>query len=303
MAQRKSAKTNVKKPWAMYTYIAGDKDLSEYGPIDIQEMEQAGASKDAHVATQIDTEGEFSGSVRYEFSEPDFEGKSQRTVIQRLVEQNTGAPGHLVQFAKWAAQRYPAQNRLLVVWNHGAGFMHTPTKDIAHDDSSQGDALTMAELRGALERPGFGKALGKLQILGFDACLMNMLEVVYELTDLTELVVGSQQTVARRRLALQRRGEVTQEERQRAKRGHTNREVVHRVLQEVWRERRNPARGRPQPVAQGGQRTRHARSGALQRAQDLQGQDPRGPHHHPGIRGADLRRPRGPGKELQRARG
>ncbi len=191
----KKPKTNVLKNWGIYTYIAGDNDLSDFGLQDIEEMAQAGASKEVHVSAQIDTRGEHTGSIRYEISEPDFEGRSHRTVIQRLPEQNTGGPRYLAQFAKWAAQRYPARNRLLVVWNHGAGFMHTPTRDIGYDDSSMGDALTMGELRWALEKAGFGTgALGKLGILGFDACLMNMVEVAYEFMGLTDFVVGSQQT-------------------------------------------------------------------------------------------------------------
>jgi hypothetical protein len=189
------SRTNALKKWGIYTYIAGDNNLSDFGLQDIEEMAQAGASKDVHVSVQIDTRGEYTGSIRYEISEPDFEGRSHRTVIQRLPEQNTGEPRYLAQFAKWAAQRYPAKNRLLVVWNHGAGFMHTPTRDIGYDESSKNDALTMGELRWALEHAGFGNGrLGKLGILGFDACLMNMVEVAYEFTGLTDFVVGSQQT-------------------------------------------------------------------------------------------------------------
>lgn len=194
MPTKKTA-TNARKTWGIYTYIAGDNNLSDYGLLDIEEMAKAGASKDVHVSVQIDTAGEHTGSIRYELTEPDFEGKSHRTVIQRLPEQNTGEPRYLAQFAKWAAKRYPAQNRLLVVWNHGAGFMHTPTRDIGYDDSSKGDALTMGELRWALEQAGFGSgASGRLGILGFDACLMNMLEVAYEFTGVADYVVGSQQT-------------------------------------------------------------------------------------------------------------
>jgi len=128
-----SMKANVKKNWAIYTYIAGDNDLSDDGLVDIREMERAGSSKDVHIAVQIDTAGEHDGSVRYEISEPDFNGRSHRTVIERLPEENTGEPKYLAAFAKWAASRYPAEKKLLVVWNHGAGFMHTPTKDIAYD--------------------------------------------------------------------------------------------------------------------------------------------------------------------------
>ncbi len=191
---KRRAKSNPAKTWGLYTYIAGDNNLSDAGLEDIEEMQQAGASKGTYVAVQIDTEGEHTGSIRYEVSEPDFEGKSHRTVIERLPEQNTGEPRYLADFARWAAQRYPARNRLLVAWNHGAGFMHEPTRDIAYDDSSAGDALTMGELRWALEKAGFGKSLRRLAILGFDACLMNMLEVAYEFRGLAEYVVGSQQT-------------------------------------------------------------------------------------------------------------
>ena len=188
-------KKNLTRQWAMYTYIAGDNNLSNAGLVDIREMESAGATKDLHVAIQIDTAGELDGSIRYEISQPDFAGVSHRTVIERLPEENTGNPKYLAEFATWATNRYPARRRLLVVWNHGAGFMHVPTRDIGYDDSSKGDALTMAELRWALERAGFGKgANGRLAILGFDACLMNMVEVAYEFTGLADLVVGSQQT-------------------------------------------------------------------------------------------------------------
>jgi hypothetical protein len=179
----------------MYTYIAGDNDLSDYALLDVTEMEETGGTNHRHVAVQLDTAGEHDGSVRYEIGEPDFEGRSHRTVIARLPEQNTGDPKYLASFASWSASRYPGKNRLLVVWNHGAGFMHEPTRDIGYDDSSGGDALTMGELRWALEKAGFGNGRhGKLSILGFDACLMNMLEVAYEFTGITELVVGSQQT-------------------------------------------------------------------------------------------------------------
>ncbi len=188
-------KGNVRKSWGIYVYIAGDNNLSDNGLIDINEIVAAGSSKDVHIAIQIDTRGDFDGSVRYEISEPDFAGHSHRTVIERLAEQNTGNPRFLADFIKWAARRYPATNRMLVVWNHGAGFMHRPTRDIGYDDSSLGDALTMAELRWALSKAGFGAGgPGKLSIIGFDACLMNMLEVAYEYVGYADYVVGSQQT-------------------------------------------------------------------------------------------------------------
>lgn len=82
----KVARGNAARQWAIYTYIAGDNNLSSAGLSDIREMESAGASKEVHVAVQIDTAGDHNGSVRYEISLPDFAGKSHRTVIERLPE-------------------------------------------------------------------------------------------------------------------------------------------------------------------------------------------------------------------------
>lgn len=174
----------------MLAYIAGDNDLSDNGLEDIQEMCDVGASRRTHVGVQIDTEGEHDGSIRYEISEPDPTGTAHRVVIERLGESDSGNPEILYQFLRWGFDRYPARHRLAVVWNHGAGF-RTARRDIAYDD--YGSSLDMTELQRALRRAGLGPR-NKLAILGFDACLMNMLEVVYQLRDETEYIVGSQQT-------------------------------------------------------------------------------------------------------------
>ncbi|MDP6346441.1 MAG: hypothetical protein QF491_23085, partial [Alphaproteobacteria bacterium] len=85
-------KDSVKKPWALLVYIAGDNNLSDAGLEDIREMCQVGASENTHVGVEIDTEGEHTGSIRYEITEPDWMGEAHRTVIQRLPERDSGDP-------------------------------------------------------------------------------------------------------------------------------------------------------------------------------------------------------------------
>ncbi len=80
---------------------------------------------------------------------------AHRTVIQRLPESDSGAPETLLRFLKWGFKRYPATNRLVVVWNHGAGFRtsrRARLKDIAFDD--YGSSLDIPELERALRRAG-----------------------------------------------------------------------------------------------------------------------------------------------------
>lgn len=187
-------KSLSRKSWAFLAYIAGDNNLSDNGLVDIEEMTHAGASPRVHAGVQIDTEGEHDGSIRYEITEPDSTGVAHRTVIERLPESDSGAPDTLVRFLKWGFQRYPADNRLVVVWNHGAGFRtsrRARLKDIAFDD--YGSSLDIPELERALRRAG-ATPQNRVTILGFDACLMNMVEIVHHLRSRVELVVGSEQT-------------------------------------------------------------------------------------------------------------
>jgi len=61
------------------------------------------------------------------------------------------------------------------------------TKSILFDDESR-DFLDNLELKKVFEDIG-----QKFDIIGFDACLMSMLEVVYQLRDHTEMVIGSEE--------------------------------------------------------------------------------------------------------------
>jgi len=189
LRRRKKTKALAKKPWAFLAYIAGDNDLSDYGLEDIFEMCETGASPKLHAAVEIDTRGDHTGSIRYEISEPDATGEAHPVEIERLPEMDSGAPKTLHGFLDWGLGRYAADKRLVVIWNHGAGF-RTVDRDIAFDD--YGSSLDMNEIESVLRQAGFGGE-NRIQVLGFDACLMNMLEVVHHLRGLVDVVVGSEQ--------------------------------------------------------------------------------------------------------------
>lgn len=192
MAKRRPKKSgkSPKKDWAVLAYIAGDNNLSDAGLEDIEEMCLEGSSERVHVGVEIDTYGEHTGSIRYEISEPDWTGNAHRTVIERLPEKNTGDPETLLEFLKWGFNRYLAGDYLLVVWNHGAGF-RSIRRDIGYDDF--GSSLDMPEIENVFRRAGINPGK-KISILGFDACLMNMLEIAHHFRDQVKYLVGSQQT-------------------------------------------------------------------------------------------------------------
>jgi len=190
MERKNKLQNPVKKRWGFLVYIAGDNDLSDAGLEDIQELCDEGASGQVYVGAEIDTYGEHTGSIRYEITEPDWNGEAHRCVIERLPEKDTGDPETLKSFLEWGLLRYPAEDHIVVVWNHGAGF-RSIRRDIGYDDF--GSSLDMPEIEDAFKRAGIGPD-NKIAIVGFDACLMNMLEIANHFKDHVEILVGSQQT-------------------------------------------------------------------------------------------------------------
>jgi hypothetical protein len=120
---------------------------------------------------------------------------------------------------------YPAEKYIVVLWNHGSGFrfrgdgrylvspraetsrvgirrplfnkspllggLPDAAKNILSDDMTR-ISVDMIELGNALRDSGFVEP-NKIDILGFDACLMNMLEVAYEMSNFAKFIVGSEE--------------------------------------------------------------------------------------------------------------
>ncbi|HLP14097.1 MAG TPA: clostripain-related cysteine peptidase, partial [Flavobacteriales bacterium] len=114
-----------------------------------------------------------------------------RKVIQRKEETDTGSPAALTDFLNYGLKRYPSEKKIAVVWSHGSGFKAV-TRDIGYDDTS-GNSMDMPEIVFALGKAGINER-NKLDIIGFDACLMAMLEVAHHLRKHAKILVGSQQT-------------------------------------------------------------------------------------------------------------
>ncbi|MGE5572038.1 MAG: clostripain-related cysteine peptidase [Bacteroidota bacterium] len=196
------------KKWTVMVYICADNDLDSYALADINEMERPGSNDDVNILVQIDRRGSADGGLadpvnwkgaRRYYVRPD----SDTAVISSPVvywfgandgtdnEIDMGNPNELRSFVQWAATYYPAQHYMLVLWNHGDGWTiwrpeRLTTRAICVDDT--GTQLDVDQIRVALE------GLPHLDIIGMDACLMQMIEVAYEFRNLAEIMVGSEES-------------------------------------------------------------------------------------------------------------
>jgi hypothetical protein len=197
--------------WTVMVYLDADNNLESAGIDDINEMEIVGSTTEVNIVVQVDripysvlasnnqgyaddtSNNNWTTTRRY-FITQDFDPVQINSQLKSdLGELNMGDPQTLVDFANWAVTNYPAKKYLLVIWNHGGGFRSLSlTKDIAWDDTSGGDKITMPELEYALS--AISAQIGKkIDIVGMDACLMAMTEVAYQVKDYADILVASEE--------------------------------------------------------------------------------------------------------------
>ena len=199
--------------WTVMIYLDSDNNLESAGIDDINEMEIAGSTTDVNIVVQVDripysvlaannegyaddiSNGNWTNTRRYYITQ-DFDPVQINSQLKSdLGELNMGDPQTLIDFASWATTNYPAKKYLLVIWNHGGGFRSPAytTKDIAWDDTSGGDRITMPELEYALST--ISTQMGKnIDIVGMDACFMAMTEVAYQIKDYADILVASEES-------------------------------------------------------------------------------------------------------------
>lgn len=220
----------ARKPWTFMVYIASDNDLRAFAVNNIKQMASVGSNKNINIVIHLDIRlnGNQKMTRRY-FVEKNkitpLETNDTRTHM------DSGDPATLISFCEMAVKNYPAQQYALIMWNHGTGiidprhykivnptdlFMFNPqTNKLDLDrsigyldllsytnleirgvcmDATTGNYLTNQKMEFALNEI-YTKILGrkKLSIIGFDACLMSMLEVANITKEYADIMVGSQE--------------------------------------------------------------------------------------------------------------
>jgi len=193
-----SAEADVanEKEWTLLLFINGDNNLSSAGKEDINEMEMIGSTADVNVLVEFDSAGS-NGTWRYYIEKDDDKYNITSPVVQDLGEQDTGDWQHALEFFEWGVDNYPAQKYLIAFWNHGAGWEKDPnenvlTKGICYDDES-GNHITTPQLS-MLTEALYEHAGRKIDIISYDACLMQMMEVGYETRQYCDIQVGAEET-------------------------------------------------------------------------------------------------------------
>ena len=174
--------------WTILLYLCGSslESGSDYGSIyyggaatsDIEEILSVSNQPD-DVNFVIQTGGASEWLSTYGISS----SNNQRYHVEnkQLVKDNNkvynnykgmGDASTLKDFLVWGLETYPAEKVGLILWNHGGGL-----DGVCYDEKKNNNALTNDEVVTAVSGALTETGLSKLEFIGYDACLMQMMEV------------------------------------------------------------------------------------------------------------------------------
>ena len=193
-SETQSHKSPPLKKWTFLVYEASDNDLEKFMVQDINDMENVGSSNNMNIVLQMDRgenpselSGGWKGARRFKLDKNEDPFNIDSTVLQDLGQVNMSDPKNLADFIEWGMKEYPAQNYMLLISDHGGGWTGA-----IEDDSHKG-WMSLPDIRKGAEMAQ-EKTKQKLDIIGFDACLMGQSEVAYELKDVANYMVASEES-------------------------------------------------------------------------------------------------------------
>lgn len=185
--------------WTVLVYMNAANDLNQFAIPNINQMERVANNPNVRFVVQwkevneLPFGGTFSGTKRM-LLRPDNGPEIASPVIQDMGSGiDMGQAQTLRNFVAWAKANYPAQRYCLVFWSHGNGWrplsvdeQPDPTRGISKDEET-GNQIATQDIDDAI-------GPDKLDIVAFDASLMQMFEVAYQIRNKASFVCGSEES-------------------------------------------------------------------------------------------------------------
>ena len=181
-------------------YMASDNNLEHYAQKELERIIESSMQSSINIVVQYDAKRfvDTPDTLRLYIE------NGEVVKEEELGELNSGDPMVLREFIEISSGYYPADKNILIIWSHGSGVddrdvyaeeknrerYFVPSEEIEEIavgfDDTAGDFLDNLELEKALD------SSIKIDLLGFDACLMGMFEIAYQLRHQTHVMVASQ---------------------------------------------------------------------------------------------------------------
>ncbi|MEF3280479.1 MAG: hypothetical protein K6357_05885 [Elusimicrobiota bacterium] len=198
---------NPVRDLTIMVFINAKNDLESAGLYNVNDMERIGSNDKLNIIVELGRMNGQSGDtqddgnwigVRRLLIKKDNDTKK---ITSPILYSKTGANVYdmgdykkVIDFVKWTKKKFPAKRYMLILWDHGTGWLDPKKKEEAANkgisfDDETGNYIATEEIGKIV------KEVGGVDILAFDACLMQMAEVLTEVKDNTKVVIGSEEVV------------------------------------------------------------------------------------------------------------
>jgi hypothetical protein len=183
--------------WTVLVYTVADNNLEPYALYNLEQMAAVGSSAGLNIVAEVDRAptGQYTPAGTGLVNLPAWTTARRLLVKQGSFQQlsdlgeiDTADPANLADFIEWGVKAYPADHYMLVLWDHGGGWQGFGV------DETSNDMMKLLSIRNGV-RDGLAAAgLAKLDVLGFDACMMASLEVAEALAPYSRYLLASEET-------------------------------------------------------------------------------------------------------------
>ncbi|RYG49802.1 hypothetical protein EON79_00045 [bacterium] len=183
--------------WTVLVYMNSANDLSNYSDDNVNQMERLAANPDVNFVVQWkkakgwwDNTPTFTGTRRYLIGHDTSDAIKSRMLQDMGGDVDMGSTETLADFVEWGKANYPSDKVLVVLWDHGTGWQRSVSKPVSRsisDDFATGSKIFAWDLANGFR--------SKVDVIATDACLMQMVEVGYQLREKCDYFVASEDLV------------------------------------------------------------------------------------------------------------
>jgi len=189
-----SCSKDSRADWTILVYMAADNDLTQQAIEDIVQMEEAILSSSVNVIVQLDpNQYSINPEARRYKIEHNRDPQITSPVVKYLGEVDSGDQYTLADFVNWTVSSYPANRYALFIWSHGSGW--TRDNGQARWICPDNDSLNQMSIANGEFKNAFQLFPRKMDILVLDACFMQTIEVITEVYQYNNYIVGSENSV------------------------------------------------------------------------------------------------------------
>lgn len=217
----------TEKPHTFMVFMERNNELDSFGTLNIKQMKAVGSNENVNIVVYMHCQENNTKKAKVLFIK-----KNEAILLQETPEnKNTfNIKEELINFCNNTIKKYPAKHYTLIIWNHGTGAIEPCARSVTSNifafafarqqartqhachllrnietkkqhalkgvcfDDSEGTFLSERQLQAALESICATSLNNKkFDLIGFDACLMSMIEVGSSLKKHAIFMVGSQE--------------------------------------------------------------------------------------------------------------